>query len=340
MGRGIFATARFLFATLIIVGWMGALVTSAQAAVTDPGLVTLIQNVSTADGHRYGVVDDQNVGMDTLKIIAIKQGSYIAVYHHAINSVFQVRLATSANLLTWHYVTTLQTAASQPTIASLSDGGFLVAFEKDSEGKYCGGFGGCLAFKHYASLNALLVGSYDKSIILKRTLSLCQEGTPNIYAATLNPDIAHSTISVGFHYQSACYVDREAIGTLTNFSTWRTQADTNVNTLFSKLGTIKGNIGDRDAFLYNGHSYSLIEAQSTRNDYNTWRPYLFDRTLNSLTLLTLHTNGGSTAFGNPTYTELKLPNGQLGFVSTEFIFSQGAAPGEGGALVYYKAYPT
>ena len=348
MRRGTSVIVRLLVVSLIVVvcTTSGALIQSAQAAVTAPELVTLLQDVKGADGHRYSVVDDQNVGMDTLKIIANPQGGYLAVYHHAINSVFQVRLATatSTDLLTWHYVTTLQTAASQPTIASLSDGGFLVAYEKDAEGKYCGGFGGCLAFKHYADLNALLAGSFDKSLIFNRTLSLCQEGTPNIYATTLNPDIVHSIINVGFHYQSACNVDRQAIGTLTNFSTWKTQADSNVNTLFTNLGTIKGNVGDRDAFYYNGHAYSLIEAQFTKNDYSSWRPYLFDRTLNSLTQLTLKTNGGSTSFGNPTYTELTLPlplqNHPLGFVSTEFIFSQGAAPGEGGALVYYKAYPT
>jgi Big-like domain-containing protein len=341
-GRGIFLIVRLLVVTLIVVvcTTSGALVKSAQAAVTSPELVTMLQGVSTADGHRYSVVDDQNLSMDTVKIIANPQGGYLGVYQHLINNVFQVRLATSTDLLTWHYVTTLQTAASQATIASLSDGGFLVGYEKDSEGKYCGGLGSCLAFKHYTNLNALLAGVYDRSIVLNRTLSLCTEGTPNIYAATLNPDIAHSIINVGFHYYSSCYVDREAVGTLTNFSSWKTQADTNLNTLFSNLGTINGNIGDRDAFFYQGHPYSLIEAQSTRNDYSTWRPYLFDRTLNSLTKLSLQTNGGSTSFGNPTYTEVTLPNGQLGFVSTEFIFSQGAAPGEGGALIYYKAYPT
>src|SRR5947207_3051445 len=118
---------------------------SAQAAVTSLELVTMLQDVSTADGHRYNAVDDQNVGMDAVKIIANPQDGYEAVYHHAINSVFQVRLATSTDLLNWHYVTALQTAASQPTITSLSDGGFLVGYEKDSEGKYCGGFGSCLA---------------------------------------------------------------------------------------------------------------------------------------------------------------------------------------------------
>ena len=342
LGRGIAFIFHLLAVALIVVLCLTGvmLAKSAQVAVTSPELVTILQDVSTADGHRYNAVDDQNVGMDTVKIIANPQGGYEAVYHHAINSVFQVRLATSTDLLTWHYVTTLQTAASQPTIASLSDGGFLVGYEKDSEGKYCGGVGSCLAFKHFANLNALLAGAYDKSIVLNRTLSFCQEGTPNIYAATLNPDIAHSIINVGFHYQSSCYADREAVGTLTNFSTWKTQADANLNTLFSNLGTINGNIGDRDAFFYRGNPYSIIEAQFTRNDFTTWRPYLFDRTLNSLTRLSLQTNGGSTSFGNPIYTEVRLPNGQLGFVSTEFIFSQGAVPGEAGALIYYKAYPT
>lgn len=342
MGKGTSLIVRLLVAALIVVVCMtgGTLARSARAAVTSPELVTMLQDVSTADGHRYNAVDDQNVGMDTLKIIANPQGGYIAVYHHLINNVFQVRLATSTNLLTWHYVITLQTAASQPTMATLSDGGVVVAFEKAPEGTYCGGAGDCLGFRHYANINALLSGTSDKFLVVNRTLSLCQEGTPNIYAATLNPDITHSILNVGFHYQSGCYADRQAIGTLTNFSTWKTQVDSNVNTLFSNLGTIQGNIGDRDAFFYQGHPYSLIEAQSTRNNFSTWRPYLFDRTLNSLTKLSLQTNGGSTSFGNPTYTEVTLPNGQLGFVSTEFIFSQGAASGEAGPLIYYKAYPT
>jgi Bacterial Ig domain len=57
--------------------------------------------------------------------------------------------------------------------------------------------------------------------------------------------------------------------------------------------------------------------------------------------LMLQTDGGSTSFGNPTYTELRVPPvGHLGFVSTEFVFSEGAASGEAGALIYYSDYPT
>jgi hypothetical protein len=331
----------FLVVTLlfVVLTMDGALVHTAQAAVSSPELVTLLQEVTRADGSRYHTVDDQNVGMDTVKIIPNPQGGYLGIYHHLISNIFQVRLATSSDLLTWHYRTTIENAASQPTIASLPDGGFVVGYEKKGEGTSCSGSGSCLAFKHYANMEALMAGTYDQAIVLNRTLSRCNEGTPNIYAATLNPDITHSIINIGFHYYRQCKVDREALGTLTNFSTWNVRVDATVNALFTQLGTIHGNVGDRDAFFYQGKPYSLIEAQSTKKDFGSWRPYLFDRTLHSLTLLTLHTQGGSTAFGNPTYTDLTLPNGQQGFVSTEYLFAEGAARGEGGELIYYKAYP-
>jgi hypothetical protein len=310
-------------------------------SAASPELLALLGDVTTADGHRYGTTDDQGVGMDTAKIIPGPPGTgYLAVYHHLIGGAFNVRLATSTDLLHWHYVGTLENDASQPTIAELSDGGFLVAYEKTGRGAACGGSGSCLAFQHYPGLDALLAGSEARSVAVNRTLSACNEGTPNIYAATLHPDLDHSIINVGFHYFKGCDVDREAIGTLTNFSSWKAQADANLNSLFTNLGTIGGNVGDRDAFLHQGRPYSLVEAQDTKNDFGTWRPYLFDRTANSLTRLELQTHGGSSSFGNPTYTELELPGGDRGFVSTQFIFSEGAAKGEAGPLLYYRRFPT
>ena len=306
-----------------------------------PELVALLQDVQAADGCRYGTADDQGVGMDTAKVVpGPPDEGYLAVYHHLIGGIFDVRLATSTDLLDWRYVATLERDASQPTIAELSDGGFLVAYEKSGGGAHCGGSGSCLAFRHYPHLDALLAGAEDRSVAVNRTLSSCNEGTPNIYAATLHPDLDHSIIEVGFHYFKGCDVDREAVGTLTNFSSWRTGADANLNGLFADLGTIGGNVGDRDALLYQGRPYSLVEAQSMKNDFGTWRPYLFDRAANSLTRLELSTHAGSTSFGNPTYTELELPGGDRGFVSTQFIFSEGAGGGEAGALFYHRRFPT
>ena len=282
MVRIVSLPARLFVFLLVSFTMSSLLTTTAQAA--SPDLVTLLQNVSTADGHRYNTLDDQNVGLDTAKIISSSQRGYLAVYHHLIGSVFQVRLATSHDLLRWHYAMMLENAASQPTITALSDGGYVLGYEKKGSGAICGGSGSCLAFRHYRNTRALVAGRYDTTIAINRTLSTCNEGTPNVYAATLNPDIGHLIINVGFHFHQTgsgfnCDVDRQAVGTLTNFSTWTAQADSNINTLFDNLGTIHGNVGDRDAFFYQGNPYSLIEAQSTKNDFSTWRPYLFDRKL-------------------------------------------------------------
>jgi hypothetical protein len=320
-----------------------SMVTGEAPAGASPELVGLLQDVEGADGRRYGTRDDDGTGrgMDTAKVIADGRDSYLAVYHTLFPNGFHVRLASSTNLLDWHYETTLEQGASQPTIAALSDGGYLVAYEKDGSGTTCRGSGSCLAFEHYPTRADLLGGIAGRTVTVNRTLSSCNEGTPSIYAATLDPDIGHSIINVGFHYFRNCDVDRQAIGTLTNFSSWKVQVDTNLNNRFASLGTINGNVGDRDAFFYKGRSYSLVEAQRTKNDFGTWRPYLFDRAANSLTALTLTTDAGSTAFGNPTYTELDLPGGLgRGFVATQFIFSEGAKGQEAGALLYYRRFPT
>ena len=303
-------------------------------------LIHWLTHVNSADGYRYHAVDDNGITLDTVKIIPDPQGEgYLAVYHHWNNRSFQVRLATSQDLLNWHYVKTLEDDASQATITAISDGGFIVGYEKDMRDKEGKRHSSSLAFQHYKDESALMANNPDKTIVLKRTLSSCHEGTPNIYSVLLSPDIHHSIVTIGFHYNMDCKVDREAIGILTEFSYWRAQPDSTVNPLFMKLGTIYGNIGDRDAFFLQGRLYSLIEAQQTRNDFGSWRPYLYNWAQHSLTLLTLHTHKGSKSFGNPTFTELTLPNGKQGFVSTEYVFSQGSVPGEAGPLIYFKEYP-
>ena len=334
------AARRWAVSVLLGVLLMGSTLSSGARAAASPELVALLEDVAGATGSRYQAHDELGVGLDTAKIIPNPQGGYLAVYHHLLNNSFQVRLARSVNLLDWTYVATLEANASQPTVEKLSDGSFLVAYEKKGSGTTCRGSGSCLGFEHYASAAALLAASPGRTVTVNRTLSSCNEGTPNIYAATLNPDLDHSIINVGFHYFSGCNVDRQAVGTLTNFASWKTQADAKLNTLFTNLGTVKGNVGDRDAFFYQGKPYSLVEGQDTKNDYSTWHPYLYDRTANSLTRLGLRTDQGSTSFGNPTFTDLILPDGQRGFVATQFIFSEGAKPGEAGPLVYYQRYPT
>jgi hypothetical protein len=54
--------------------------------------------------------------------------------------------------------------------------------------------------------------------------------------------------------------------------------------------------------------------------------------------LRIMTDGGSTAFANPSCTALRAPNGRRAVVVTLFIPSQGAAPGENGELIYFRTY--
>src|ERR1700757_527035 len=79
---------------------------SIYMTVSSPELVDLLQDVTHADGYRYGTVDDQNVPMHTVKIIQNPKGGYLGVYHHSVHRVLQVRLAVSIDLLNWHYVKT------------------------------------------------------------------------------------------------------------------------------------------------------------------------------------------------------------------------------------------
>ncbi len=337
---------KWLFNQLLLALFPIVLVSSAfpsmYMTVSSPELVDFLQDVTHADGYRYRTLDDQNVPMHTLKILQNPQGGYLGVYHHSVHRVLQVRLAVSTDLLHWHYVKTLENNASQPTLAALSDGGFVLAYEKNTDETFYGRpfRGSCLALRYYANKHNLLSGTSNKSISLKRTLSFTNEGTPNIYDSVLHPDIQHSVIVIGFHYM-AHYpndVDRQGIGTLQNFSLWDTEENANLNTLFTETGSINGNIGDRDSFSYRGNDYTIIEAQYTENDFGSWRPYLYDRRLNTINVLHLRTSKGSKSFGNPTYTELTLPDGRRGFVTTEFIFRE-ASNGESGELIYYRAFP-
>lgn len=318
-----------------------------------PELISMLQDVKKADGYQYNAVDSQHVLMRSAKIISSPEG-YLAVYHDWVKKRLQVRLALSYDLLHWHFMQAIEKDASQPTIAKISKGnavGFIVSYEKNTKYYPNGNFDSALAFKYYPNITALFSNRAAKVIVLARSLSFSNEGTPNIYQITLKPDIYHSIIVVGFHFFSTIIVDstgrihsgvdREGIGTLTNFSSsgWRAQYDTNLNVALDRLG-LKGDYGRRDSFVYQEASYALVEGQAKKDDRASWHSYLYSMTYHSFVLLNIHTSKGSKTFANPTFTVLFLPDGQLGFVSTEYIHPKGAAPGEAGELIYYKAFPS
>jgi len=304
---------------------------------TNQTIQTLLGNVVGSTAHRYAVTDSAGNTMDTVKIITNPAGGYLGVYHTGN----RVQLVTSTDLVNWVFRRTLDPQASQPTIFALPNGGFLTAAEFNN----LAGSGGLLRFRHYANLSALLAGTVNRERTIPRSLSACNEGTPNIYSVSLTPDIDHSIIDVGFHYQRNCDLDRQARGRLTNFTTWTAAADIGADGRLTAAAAaqgraVNGNIGDRDTAMFDNTRYTLHEVQYAKGDFGSWRLYLDNWQTGAAAYLPVTTHGGSTAFANPTFATITSPAGKPAIVATVFVPSEGAAPGEAGQLVYYREYVT
>ena len=289
-------------------------------------LRALAEDVANSAGHRYDTHDSAGRSMDTAKVIADPSGGYLAVYHTYLAGEPHVSVATSADLLHWTFAADLGGRASQPSIAT-AGGGFVLAWEQEPSNH--------LAFRYYRDRAALLSGSAARGFDAPRTLSSCAEGTPNIYSVTLSPDIDHSAIDVGAHYYANCDVDRQQRGRLTNFRSWRTGAQDQLDNAVLHWG-VKGNIGDRDAVQFRGFAFGLIEGQYTKHEFRSWRPFVHDFQTGNAEPLTIRTGGGSTAFANPSATVLPGPDGRPAVVFSIFVPSEGAARGEAGSLLYYQ----
>lgn len=154
----------------------------------------VFEDVTNASAYRYNSMDDQNCRVDTIKIIDNPEGGYLGVYHSFVNENFQVRLATSTDLLNWKFIRTIENSSSQPTIAQAPNGAYIVAFEKHLSNERC------LKFHYYLNLQSLLTGigwsEHSAELTLGKNTRL--EGTPNIYNVTINN--SEMLVCVGFHY--------------------------------------------------------------------------------------------------------------------------------------------
>jgi hypothetical protein len=230
----------------------------------------------------------------------------------------------------------LDVHASQPAIVSLPDGGFLLAFERDTpDAQYVSVSN--LVVRHSASWAELASGAYDAEANIPRTLAQTAEGTPALEVQSW-AGVASSQIAITFHYLKNISVDRQAAGTLTNFTSWAAVAQTPVNDLFIALGT-RGNLGDRADLLFAGHRFAVLEAQSIKADFGSWRWYLYDRDRAEARLLALRAPAGSFAFGNPTVKVLTGPDGQPTLLFSGYAFAQGAAAGEAGQFIALRRLP-
>ncbi len=303
-------------------------------------MAALITDVTTADAYRYGLHDSAGSSMDTLKVIRDSAGRYLGVYHTLISGAFHVKLAMSTDLLTWTYRVDLDTHASQPTMAATSDGGYLLAEEADNNGLVATS-ATWLRFRHYANFADLVAGASDATFNAPHTLVSTTggaEGTPNIYSASFSPDLSHSVIDIGFHYFKDAVVDRQARGTLTNFSAWSTRTEPQIDSAIMALG-VTGNIGDRDSVVFEGSRLNIHEGQVTPGDWSSWRVFLYDPSSARAVRISVRTHKGSISFANPSYSILMGPTGSQVILVTLFLPVSGSATGEAGELLYLRKLP-
>jgi hypothetical protein len=292
-------------------------------------LRSLIEEVTSADARRYAVTDDAGREMHCAKIIE-DGGRYLAVYHSTLaDGCFHVGLATSADLVDWHHVRDFGPRGSQPTIATVPGGGYLLAWEQEPKNH--------IALRYFTDRDTLFDGRALRAFDAKRSLSRCAEGTPNIYSVQLNPDIDHSVITLGGHYWWKCDVDRQLTATLTDFKRWKAAPEPGFDEALLRF-QVGGNIGGRDPVTFFERSYALVEAQHIKGDFGSWRTYIYDYESREAHPTSIRTDGGSTAFANPHVTALTAPDGRRALAVSLFLPGEGAAQGEGGQLIYYRSY--
>jgi hypothetical protein len=286
-------------------------------------LRSIVEEVRDATAYRYQVTDDRGRSMDAADVIWIpEQREFAAVYHtfSHVTGQFEVHLATSPDVLSWTWRTTLAARASQATIEPASDGGYVIAWEQSPDPIH-------LVLTLFTRWSDVLAATPARRIAVPRTTPGCAEGTPSIEAASSR------RVSLSFHYQAGCARDRQAVGA-TDWKGWRASTRPQLDRALIRAGAA-GHIGDRDSVELQGHRLMLIEGQLALADPATWRTFLFDAETGSAERLRIRTHGGTPNAGNPTVSRVTI-GGRTAILVTVFLFSEGAGTGEPGELIYYR----
>eukprot|EP01133_Synstelium_polycarpum_P011557 gene11557-13490_t len=328
--------------TKLLLAMLAMTVMLASATQTDvmrTYLDGLVNDVAGSIQVHYDIHDTYGNPMHCTKVIQIAAGSYVAVYHYPYSTNFIVGIATSSDLVNWQQTSVLEFGSSQPTVFALTNGDYLMAWEQTY------GNGNHIRVRYFLNLADLLADHSDHWVDIApprsgdfKVKSGKSIGTPNIYTANVqygNP-FGNSVIVMGLHYGGA--QDRQATLTLTNLSSkyWWTGGNTyNIDLQNSVLHWLlqessnPGNIGSRDELSYYGLRYTLIEGNpsGTTNehiDFAHWQVFLYDAQTHNADVLNPQPSCGATAFANPHWTILNMPNGQLGLLVSLFIPSEGA----------------
>lgn len=276
-------------------------------------------DLATASMYQYDAKDDQGNQLDGIKVTEYAPNFFVGVYHTYNGHQFVVNIATSENLTDWKFETQLAANASQPYIFVGENNEIYVAWEQEPDNH--------LMVALFQNLDALVRNESSRKKAIPRTLSSYAEGTPSISV------VQGDQIFIRFHYFFEGKRDLNAIGVLTGFEKWQAEPDECLNDAINPFG-IKGNIGDRDEFLFRDESFMIVEGQKTPNDFGTWQCYLYHQNSNIAWYIPFKTHHRSNNFANPSISTLNLSSRKILFFSL-FIPSEKAAPNEKGTFIGY-----
>ena len=314
--------------------------TQAAGSQIQSQLAATIGDFNGASAAVVHATDRAGISLDVLRVInGATAGNYLGVYHHqAVDGSFSMRLATSTDLTHWSTSVVLANNATNPFLTRLTDGSYLLAFEKVAGGH------SEVSLAHYANLQSLLQAKVDRTVDLPRTLSSLNEGTPTIESVNLaagasatsssGTDLNNSTMTIRFHYNHDGRRDLEAVGVLTGFTAWTAHADPALDGAVTSLGAA-GSLGDRSEITVAGHTFTLIEGERTAHDLQSYGAYLVDNATGTAVPVPLRSPWGVSAVGNNHVSIVSGPHGQQEMVTTMFGF----APNGAGELIGVHPLP-
>lgn len=271
----------------------------------------------------YKLKDNTNQKIEVLRVIQVNEGKYkyLGVYHRMVGrNHFRLFLAGSNNLKNWNFITNLGERSHQGDIKKWGKGYLLVNEEDIKEGS------NNIRVRFYESYHDLCKNKSKYSVALPRKFSKYAEGTPDI-REIVGDSPNDSYIQLGFHFFNNGDVDYQAMGILKDFSHWKAWKDEVSNDNIIEMG-FKGNIGARATFTISGNDYVILEAQSRKKDFSSWRLLLGDGAF--YTMLNLKTDEKASSFANPGISKTIDNN----IVMTAFLPTEGNSSGEIGQLLY------
>lgn len=322
--RGWIAGVLAVLVAVLSCGTPAAAPVSIEAARTE--LLSLITDVTQATAYRYKLEDDQGRHMGPMDVIWVPEADrFAAVYFSwdGVDQAFHTHVATSVDLLDWAWEVELADLASQPSIAAMPDGGYVVAWEQEPDPIH-------IVIASFDSWDDLRAGRIARRFDVPVTMPACGEGTPSIDAA------GRERVEISFHYHGDCERDRQASG-WTDWTTWQAVARPERDQALTNQG-IDGHIGDRDTITFRGYELMLLEGERVPGDWSSWRTFLYDDKTRVADEIGFKTHAGSQAFSNASISEVRI-DGRDAILVTLYLFTEGSRGGEDEELLFYRTLP-